>query len=68
MSDTLWLRNERPPVQLANYEFVGPPRQDTFIDPLGKSGYLHKGIPVEDLERDGYVGVYIKLVDVHKKP
>lgn len=57
----IWLRNEKPPVKLAEHEFVGPPRQSTFIDPLSKSGYEHKGIPVDELEREGYVGVYIPL-------
>ncbi len=54
----LWIRNEKPPVKLQENEFIGEPRQSTFIDPLGKSGYMHVGETVEELKEKGFVGIY----------
>jgi hypothetical protein len=53
-----WIRNEQSPPQLHEHEFIGPARQDTFIDPLSKSDYLHKGYTVEELKEMWYVGIY----------
>lgn len=53
-----WIRNEQSPPQLCKDEFVGPARQDTFIDPLSKNDYLHKGYTLEELEKMGCVGIY----------
>jgi hypothetical protein len=60
---SIWIRNEKLPVNLAKNEFIGPVRQSTWIDPLSKSDYVHKGRTVEELEQEGYVGVWMLLKD-----
>lgn len=65
--EVIWIRNEKAPPKLAKNEFVGEPFQSTWIDPLGKSDYVHEGYSVEELKRDGKVGVYRRLSDWAKE-
>lgn len=45
-------------VSLRKNEIVGPVRQDSFVDPLSKSNYEHKGPTIEEELEKGKVGVY----------
>jgi hypothetical protein len=58
-SPVVWVRNEKTPVVLGEHEFFGPPRQDAWVDPLGKSEHVHEGRSEAELRAEGYVGVYV---------
>lgn len=62
----IWLRNDLPPIELKLNEFVDKPHQSIFIDPVANTGFIHEGPTVEELEREGYVGVYIPLAFYRK--
>ena len=56
-----WIRNEKSSVNLKQYEFTGEPHQSTYID---GNGILHEGYTVEELKREGCVGIYVSVENI----
>lgn len=53
-------------------EFLGEPKQTTWVDPVaasrlpeGVTPYVHEGPTLEELRREGMVGLYIPLKDLN---
>jgi hypothetical protein len=63
--------NVLPTFEIQGSEFLGEPRQSTWVDPVaasrlpeGVEPYVHEGPTVEELKREGLVGLYIPLKDL----
>lgn len=53
----VWIRNDFPET-VNGTEFIGPLKQSTFIDPIDNTGFVHKGQTVEEMIKEGKVGIY----------
>jgi hypothetical protein len=64
--------NVHPTYEIQGSEFLGEPMQSTWIDPVAESRkpegtppVVHEGPTVEEMKREGLVGLYIPLKDLN---
>lgn len=64
--------NVLPTYEIQGTEFLGEPKQSTWVDPVaasrlpeGVTPCVHEGPTVEELKREGLVGLYIPLKDLN---